>query len=115
MFEAGCEEDGEAGTSSGAGGWKWICEEILEAGCGEDGGAGTDSGIEFGKACSRLSAKRMEKLGLALELDLGRNSRGRLRRGWRGWTGLWSWIWEGILEVGCEEVGWIWEGMLEAG
>jgi hypothetical protein len=47
----------------------------------------------------------MDRLELALELDLGRNSRGCLRRGWTGWKRLWSWIWEGILEAACEEDG----------
>jgi hypothetical protein len=47
----------------------------------------------------------MDRLELALELDLGNNSRGCLRRGWTGWNGLWSWIWEGILEAACGEDG----------
>ena len=34
----------------------------------------------------------MDRLEQALELDLGRTSRGCLRRGWAGWNGLWSWV-----------------------
>jgi hypothetical protein len=83
--------------------WSWIWEGILEAACGEDGQAGTGSGS--GKEFWRLLAKRMGRLELALELDLGRNSRGCLRRGWTGWNWLWSWIWEGILEAACGEAG----------
>jgi hypothetical protein len=57
------------------------------------------------KDFSRLPAERMDRLELALELDLGRTSRGCLRRGWTGWNWLWSWIWEGLLEAACEEHG----------
>jgi hypothetical protein len=72
--------------------WLWTQEGILEAACEEDGQAGTGSGAGSGKEFLRLPAKRMDRLELALELDLGRNSRGCLRRGWTGWNGLWSWI-----------------------
>jgi hypothetical protein len=72
---------------------------------------------------SRLTAERMDRLELALEPSLGRNSRGWLRRGWTSWNGLWSWIWAGILEAACgEDVhrlerawNWIWDRILEAG
>jgi len=73
--------------------WNWLWGEILKAGCGEDGQAGTGSGTRPGKEFSRLPAERMDRLERALELDLGRNSRGCLWRGWTGWNGLWSWIW----------------------
>jgi hypothetical protein len=79
--------------------WNWLWDGILEADCGEDGQAGTGSGTKSGKEFSRLAAERMDKLERALELDLGRNSRGCLRRGWIGWNWLWSCIWEGILEA----------------
>ena len=49
---------------------------MLEAACGEDGQAGTGFGAGPGKEFSRLLAERMQKLELALDLDLGRNSRG---------------------------------------
>jgi hypothetical protein len=53
----------------------------------------------------RLAAERMDRLELALELALGRNSRGWLRKEWTGWNWLWHWLWEGILEAGCGEDG----------
>jgi hypothetical protein len=65
----------------------------------------TGSGIGFGMEFQRLAAERMDRLELALEQDLGRNSGGCLRRGWTGWNSLWSWIWEGILEAACGEAG----------
>ena len=43
---------------------------MLEAGCEEDGGAGPSSGAGSGQEFSRLVAKRMERLERALELDL---------------------------------------------
>jgi hypothetical protein len=85
--------------------WSWIWEGLLEAACGEDGQAGIGFGAGSGKDFSRLPAERMDRLELALELNLGRNSRDCLRRGWTGWNGLWSWIWEGLLEVACGEDG----------
>jgi hypothetical protein len=78
---------------------------MLEAACGKDGQAGTGSGAGSGQEFSRLPAKRMDRLELALELDLGRNFGGCLRKGWTGWNGLWSWIWEGMLEAACGEDG----------
>jgi hypothetical protein len=86
-------------------GWKrlWIWEGILEGACEEDGQTRTGSGAGSGTEFSRLPAKRMDRLERALELDLGRKSRGCLRRGWTGWKRLW--IWEGILEAACGEDG----------
>ena len=71
------------------------------AACGEDEQAGLGSRVGTRKEFLRLLAKRMDKLHLALELDLGRNSCGCLR----SWNGLWSWIWAGILEAACGEDG----------
>jgi hypothetical protein len=85
--------------------WSWIWEGILEAACREAGQAGSGSGAGSGKEFSRLPAERMDRLELALELDLGRNSQGCLRRGWTAWSWLWSWIWDDILEAACEEDG----------
>ena len=85
--------------------WNWLWGGLLKDGCGEDGKAGIGSGTKSGKEFSRLAAERMDRLELALELDLGRTSRGCLRRGWTGWNRLWSWIWEGLLEAACEEDG----------
>jgi hypothetical protein len=96
----GCLRRGWTGWNSL---WSWIWEGILEAACGEAGQAGSGSGS--GKEFWRVPVKRMGRLELALELDLGRNSRGCLRRGWTGWNGLWSWIWEGSLEAACGEAG----------
>jgi hypothetical protein len=106
ILEAACEEDGQAGTGSGI-----ACEEDGQAGtgfgiaCGEDGQAGSGPGIGFGKKNLRLPAERMDRLELALELDLVRNSRGCLRRGWTGWNWLWSVLWERILEAARGEDG----------
>ncbi len=83
--------------------WSWLWDGILKAGCGQDGQAGIGSGAGSGKEFSRLPAENMDRLELALELDLGRNSRGCLRRGWAGWKR--PWIREGILEAACEEDG----------
>ena len=87
------------------GAWSWIWERILEAACGEDGQAGTGPGAGSGKEFSRRPAERMDRLARGLELDLGRNSRGCLRRGWTCWHGAWFWIWERILEAACGEDG----------
>jgi hypothetical protein len=73
--------------------------------CGEDEQAGLGYRVGTRKEFLRLPAKRMDKLHLALELDLGRNSCGCLRRGWTGWNWLWNQVWEGILEAGCGEDG----------
>ncbi len=101
--------------------WSWIWEVILKAACEEDGQPGTGSRAEFGQEFSRLPAERMDRLELVLELELGRNSRGCLRRGLTSWNWLWSWNWEGILEAACRMDGqagigwtWVWEGILEA-
>jgi hypothetical protein len=59
----------------------WIWGGILEAACEEDGQAGTGSGAGSGKEFSKLPAKRMDRLERPRELDLGRNSRGCLLRG----------------------------------
>jgi hypothetical protein len=73
--------------------------------CGEDEQAGLGYRVGTRKEFLRLPAKRMDKLHLALELDLGRNSCGCLRKGWTSWNGLWSWNWAGILEAACGEDG----------
>jgi len=98
----GCLRKGWTGLN---GVWSWIWEGILEAVCGEDGQAGTSSGAGSEQELSRLPAERMDRLELALEPVLGRNSQGCLRKGWTGWTGVWNWIWAGIFEAACGKDG----------